>query len=310
MKKLFFIIVIFYCNDSQSQQIVQYSNYLENAFYLNPSVSYLGKNSLNLIYRNQWRGFEGAPKTTFLSYQSSLAHSKDVKSSSFSNFGGFIQNENIGAFRSFKFNFSYSYSFLLSSNWRLSFGSFLGFQQLGLDVTSMNLFDSNDPIIGVSNYSFLFPDFSMGLTLSNNNNFFGISAKQVFQNKWIDITTSDMSTNSASFVLMVAKKLEISKITILPNFMLDFTGFFRPKIIAGLHVDYNKLLKLGVALRNENTVLAQFGIKLSKNLQFCYAHDFSFSNILLESLNSNEFMIRYLSIINEKNNFKKSTSFF
>lgn len=310
MKKLFFIIVIFYCNNSQSQQIVQYSNYLENAFYLNPSVSYLGKNSLNLIYRNQWRGFEGAPKTTFLSYQSSLAHSKDVKSSSFSNFGGFIQNENIGAFRSFKFNFSYSYSFLLSSNWRLSFGSFLGFQQLGLDVTDMNLFDSNDPIIDVSNYSLLFPDFSMGLTLSNKNNFFGISVKQVFQNKWIDITTSDMSKNQASFMIMAAKKLEISNITFLPNFMLDFTGLFKPKIIAGLQIDYRDLLAGGIAIRNENTILGQISMRFAKNLQFCYAHDFSFSNILLKPLNSSEFMISYLSIINEKNNFKKTTSFF
>ena len=310
MKKLFFIIVIFYCNNSQSQQIVQYSNYLENAFYLNPSVSYLGKNSLNLIYRDQWRGFEGAPKTTFLSYQSSQPHSKDVKYSSFSNFGGFIQNENIGAFRSFKFNFSYSYSFLLSSNWRLSFGSFLGFQQLGLDVTDMNLFDSNDPIIDVSNYSLLFPDFSMGLTLSNNNNFFGISVKQVFQNKWIDITTSDMSKNQASVIIMAAKKLEISNITFLPNFMLDFTGLFKPKIIAGLQIDYRDLLAGGIAIRNENTVLAQLRVRFANNLQFCYAHDFSFSNILLKPLNSSEFMISYLSIINETNNFKKSTTFF
>ena len=135
MKKLFFIIVVvFYSLGYQGQQTLQYSNYLENSFYLNPAVAHLGKKRLNIIYRNQWIGFEGAPKTTFLSYQSSFSHNKDVKSSSFSSFGGFLQNENIGAFRSFKINISYSYSLLLSSNWRLSFGSFLGFQQLGLDV--------------------------------------------------------------------------------------------------------------------------------------------------------------------------------
>ncbi|MAT67229.1 MAG: hypothetical protein CL830_02385 [Crocinitomicaceae bacterium] len=205
VKKLFFIIVVFYSVSYYGQQTLQYSNYLENSFYLNPAVAHLGKKSLNIIYRNQWVGFEGAPKTTFLSYQSSFSHKKDVKSSSFSNVGGFLQNENIGAFRSFKINISYSYSFLLSSNWRLSFGSFIGIQQLGLDVTGVTLFDPKDPVVDVSNFSSL-PDFSMGFTLTNNNNFFGISAKQVFQNNWKKIINSDLSQNESSIVFIAAKK--------------------------------------------------------------------------------------------------------
>ena len=68
MKKLFFIIVVFYSVSYHGQQTLLYSNYLENSFYLNPAVAHLGKKSLNIIYRNQWAGFEGAPKTTFLSY--------------------------------------------------------------------------------------------------------------------------------------------------------------------------------------------------------------------------------------------------
>ena len=119
-----------------------------------------------------------------------------------------------------------------------------------------------------------------------------------------------MSKNQASVIIMAAKKLEISNITFLPNFMLDFTGLFKPKIIAGLQIDYRDLLAGGIAIRNENTVLGQLRVRFAKNLQFCYAHDFSFSNILLKPLNSSEFMISYLSIINEKNNFKKSTTFF
>jgi type IX secretion system PorP/SprF family membrane protein len=233
VKKLFFIIVVFYSVIYHGQQTLQYSNYLENSFYLNPAVAHLGKKSLNIIYRNQWVGFEGAPKTTFLSYQSSFSHNKDVKSSSFSNVGGFLQNENIGAFRSFKINISYSYSFLLSSNWRLSFGSFIGIQQLGLDVTGVTLFDSNDPVVDVSNFS-LFPDFSMGFALTNNNNFFGISTKQVFQNNWKKIINSDLSQNESSIVFIAAKKIALSNIGFTPNIMLDFTRQFKPRLIAGL----------------------------------------------------------------------------
>ena len=309
MKKLFLIIVVFYSLGYQGQQTLQYSNYLENSFYLNPAVAHLGKKSLNIIYRNQWIGFEGAPKTTFLSYQSSLSHKKDVKSSSFSNFGGFLQNENIGAFRSFKINISYTYSFLLTSNWRLSFGSFLGVQQLGLDVSNITLFESNDPVVDVSNFSLL-PDFSTGVALTNNNNFFGISAKQIFQNNWKQIINSDLSRNESSFVFIAAKKILLRNVDFTPNVMFDFTGQFNPKLIAGLKIAYKQFLSTGIAVRNVNSFLGQFKIIFSNNLQITYAHDFSYSNILLGPLNSSEFMVSYISPIRENNKHKNTISFF
>ena len=309
MKKLFFIAIIFFSLIYQGQQNVNYSNYLENSFYLNPAVANLGKKSLNIIYRNQWAGFEGAPKTTFLSYQSSFSHKQDVKSYSFSNFGGFLQNENIGAFKSVKINISYSYSFLLSSNWRLSFGSFLGVQQLGLDVTDVSLFDPNDPLLDVSNFS-LFPDFSIGLSLCNNNNFFGISAKQVFQNNWNKLINTDLSKNESSIVFIGAKKMALSNICFTPNIMLDFTGQFKPKLIAGLKIDYKHVVSTGIAIRNDNSVLGQFIIMVSNNIQISYAQDFTFSNILLSPLNSSEFMVSYISSIRENNKHKNTISFF
>ena len=114
MRKLYIILFLLYFSNIKSQQISQYSNFLETAFYLNPAISSLGKN-LKILHRNQWTGFQGAPKTTFISYQSSFLHKKDLKSVSISSIGGFIQNEKMGAFRNFKAKFSYSYSFLINS---------------------------------------------------------------------------------------------------------------------------------------------------------------------------------------------------
>ena len=70
MRKLSIILFLLYFSNIKSQQITQYSNFLETAFYLNPAISSLGKN-LKILHRNQWTGFQGAPKTTFISYLSS-----------------------------------------------------------------------------------------------------------------------------------------------------------------------------------------------------------------------------------------------
>ena len=92
--------------------------------------------------------------------------------------------------------------------------------------------------------------------------------------------------------------------------MLDFTGKFKPKLIAGLKIDFKEIISAGIAVRNENTFLGQFKIMFTKNLQFSYAHDFSFSNILLRPLNSNELMVSYISSIRENNKHKNTISFF
>ena len=115
-----------------------------------------------------------------------------------------------------------------------------------------------------------------------------------------------LGLNSSS----AAKKIALSNIGFTPNIMLDFTRQFKPKLIAGLKIDFKEIISTGIALRNENSVLGQFKIMFNKNLQISYAHDFSFSNILLMPLNSSEFMVSYISSIRENNKHKNTISFF
>ena len=77
-----------------------------------------------------------------------------------------------------------------------------------------------------------------------------------------------------------------------------------PKFIAGLQINYNGIISTGISLSNENTILWQFKIMLTKNLQLYYAHDISFSKILFLFLNSSELRITYSSIIKSENNYK------
>ena len=296
MRKLSIILFLLYFSNIKSQQISQYSNFLETAFYLNPAISSLGSN-LKILHRNQWTGFQGAPKTNFISYQSSFLHKKDLKSVSISSIGGFIQNEKIGAFRNFKAKFSYSYSFLINSRLRVSFGTYIGLQQLGIDATSLDLFDSNDPVVDISKTSYMFPDFSMGLLISNKNNFFGFSIKQLFENNWNNILRSNLSKNKASFIFMGGKKIKLSNYTFSPTIMATFTGGIKPVFLLGFQADYKEVFGFGLFVKNENLFSSQMKINISKNIQLSYAHDLFISNFSNSNLNSSEFMIIYTNSI-------------
>ena len=52
-----------------SQQMPHYSLYMLNDVVVNPSlISTKSENQVALMIRNQWTGFEGAPKTQSISY--------------------------------------------------------------------------------------------------------------------------------------------------------------------------------------------------------------------------------------------------
>ena len=123
--------------------------------------------------------FDGAPSTSFISFQSPFFFNSNSKS--YSSIGCFLQNDNIGVFNRATLNFSYSYSFLINERLRCSLGSFIGIQQLGLDATSLETYHSNDPVIDISNYSILAPNLDFGFTISNEKNFIAFSSKQLLK---------------------------------------------------------------------------------------------------------------------------------
>ena len=71
---LFLFVVVKF---SFSQHNNQYSQYMFNGLAINPA--YAGANkalNITLLHRNQWTGFDGAPKTTSLSIHTPLPNNK------------------------------------------------------------------------------------------------------------------------------------------------------------------------------------------------------------------------------------------
>jgi len=64
MKKLIVIIVFLFALQLSAQQDPQYTQYMYNMNVINPAYAGSKENlSFGLLYRSQWAGLEGAPKT-------------------------------------------------------------------------------------------------------------------------------------------------------------------------------------------------------------------------------------------------------
>ncbi|MDQ3535672.1 MAG: PorP/SprF family type IX secretion system membrane protein, partial [Bacteroidota bacterium] len=141
MKKILIISVILCVGlIANAQQIPLYSQYMFNRYLLNPAVggSEEGANFM-LGYRNQWIGFEDAPKTFYLSYHTSIEEGKQGRKKfkpkqqkNNHGFGSFLFNDRTGPTSRTGGYASYAYHISLDRDIRASLGTFIGAMQYAI----------------------------------------------------------------------------------------------------------------------------------------------------------------------------------
>src|SRR6218665_2045393 len=86
------------------QQQTLYTNYLMNQYLYNPAYSgVVDGTQFNAGYRNQWVGFEGAPKTFMVSGYGKFKKKPNMSA------GGLITTERIGLLQKTTFYATYGY---------------------------------------------------------------------------------------------------------------------------------------------------------------------------------------------------------
>ncbi len=158
----------------KSQQDVQFSQYVFNGMILNPGYTgYREQTNLNLVYRNQWTGLEGAPKTLTASLDGVTA-SKNV------GLGAYFVNDVLGAESNLSAFANFSYRLRLDESSRLSFGLAAGLIQYTVDGTKNN-FSIPDPLYSAKQ-SVLNPDLNFGVFYASYRYFWGLSVSDLLSN--------------------------------------------------------------------------------------------------------------------------------
>ena len=124
--------------DTQAQQDPQFTQYMFNTMSVNPAyVGSKGHSTLTALGRTQWVGFEGAPDTQTLSYDTPVG---------FKGLGlGFnLVNDKIGPSHELYLDGNVSYTIETSKDGNLAFGLKLGGRILNIDWTVGEILDDGD----------------------------------------------------------------------------------------------------------------------------------------------------------------------
>lgn len=295
VKRLIIITIIALAAiDCRAQYNTKFNQYLFNQLYINPA--YAGYNedlSVNSIYRSQWTGIEGAPKTVALAAHGVFYDGKV-------GLGVTLQNDRVGAQNMTAVYANYAYKIQLSDvrNSKLSFGLAFGMIQSGINSSKLIPGQDYDNIVPVGDQSTILPDARLGFIYSNESFFISASVDNLLA-KFFHKPDGNFLTSfipkpneyvNAGFTLILNDDVKLKPSLLLrdspenpTNIDLNTAVVLADKVGFGLtyRTDVN-LYKKGIldqSFQKSNAMVASATFSISSSLSIGYTFDYSLSKI-------------------------------
>ena len=269
------LIVLSVCTEVYAQQDAEYTQYMYNTMSVNPAYAgSRGQLSIAGLYRSQWVGLEGAPKTQTLNLHSPIRNSR-------LGYGISIINDNIGdgVVQETQLDAVLSYTVDVSLEGKLSFGLKLGGNMLSLDFNGLNNFDSEN-IQGENIDNKFSPNFGVGVYYHTNKFYAGLSAPNMVETEYFD--NSQRDSNSVQFL-----SKERMNFYLITGYVFDLNNNFKfkpavlTKVVGGapLQIDlsasflFNDMFSFGAAYRWDAALSGMLGFQISDQLMIGLAYD-------------------------------------
>ncbi|MDT0554368.1 PorP/SprF family type IX secretion system membrane protein [Patiriisocius hiemis] len=302
MKNSYFAIIILMLLGgvftSNAQQDPQYTQYMYNTQVVNPA--YAGSRdalSFGALYRTQWVGFEGAPKTGTFTVNSPIGALENM------GLGLSIVRDEIGPAIESNVNIDYSYTINTSDTGQLSFGLKAGLDLLDVDFNKLNL-NPNTPDPGFENNvdNRLQPQIGAGVYYNTEKFYLGLSVPNFLTTKHFDEST--LADGNFDGEVSPAERLHYF---LIAGYVFDISDNlkFKPatlvKAVSGSPLQWdvsanfliNEKFTLGAAYRWSAAMSALVGFQASEGIFIGFGYDYQTTDIEQYSDGSYEIMLRF-----------------
>jgi len=284
-----------------AQQRPQYSQYMINPFLLNPAVSGTEDYAdIRAGYRKQWTGFDGSPRTMYLTAHTAIGKNQVVnnrsryKKNGFHGVGMAFTNDAIGATSNTTMDVAYSYHMKLSKKVFASLGVMGGLQQFSLDAGKLNTTVSGDPLVtSFTNTSLA--DINTGFWIYSDKFYMGGSMVQLMSQKLYNQNGVESNGRLAQhFFLMAGYRIPMGyDFTFIPSVCLKAVSPAPLSFDINAKIRYRDQLWAGVSYRNKDAVAFMVGVIVNNTFDISYSYDYTTSNIRKYSGGSHEIIVGY-----------------
>ena len=297
MKTLKYILIVIplwiFALSLNAQQAPYYTQYMFNDYLVNPAVA--GTYNYFQVRANtrvQWIGITDAPTTMSIAGYGPL-EGKDM------GYGGYIYNDVTGPESRLFFGGSYAYNIAINDAMRISGGLTIGYMQYKLDGTKMYFDDEiPDPVLSQSIEKKSMIDGSVGFYLYATSFYVGLSAHQLFGNKYntydeIDTLTGISRLTQHVYLSGGYNVILNREFSVLPSALIKYTSPGQIQVDINAKVTYLRMVWLGLSYRTSDAIAVLAGYNYEDKFYFGVAYDFTTSDIRRYSSGTIEIMLGY-----------------
>jgi len=280
----------------EAQQDPQYTQYMYNTQVVNPAYAGSGDAlSIGLLYRTQWVGLDGAPKTATLTGHTPLGFLSVM------GLGLSVVRDELGPSVETNLNVDYSYTITTSETSNIAFGLKGGFDLLDVDFSKLNQ-NPNTPDNHLENNidNKIQPQIGAGVYFNTERYYVGLSVPNFLTTKHFN----GSSLENSGIESVAAERLHYF---LIAGYVFDLNDNlkFKPatlvKAVSGspLQVDLsanfliNEKFTVGAAYRWSAAMSALVGFQASKSIFLGFGYDYQTTELEEFSSGSYELMLRF-----------------
>jgi type IX secretion system PorP/SprF family membrane protein len=305
------ISLVFISIQSFAQQDPQFTQYMYNMSVINPAYATADEGILNLggLYRTQWVGFEGAPKTATFFAHTPINNKMELGLSlTNDNIGNIVNETNVYA--------DYAYVLPVGLESKLSLGLKAGFTMFDANFNGFNL-QSGGPGTDIAfneNISRMFPNLGIGAFFFTDNYYIGLSAPNMLSTKHLESENGIKATGveSVHYFLTGGYVFDINEnLKLKPAFMAKGVSGAPIAMDVTANVLIQNRLEAGLGYRLGDAVSALVNFKVTPQLRIGYAYDYTTSNLSNYNSGSHEIFILFdIDLFGLKSGYDRSPRFF
>ena len=282
MKKVTYLLFLCLIQNMyvKAQQDPEFTQYMYNMSVINPAYATgeVGIVNTGLLYRSQWVGSVGAPKSATAFIHAPLNDRIEVGVS-------FINDEiGDGALNENTISANFAYKLQLGEKTYLSLGAKAGVTLFNTQFSDFILNSGNsssDPAFA-ANINDNFLNIGAGVFLYGDRFYVGLSAPNFLGNTHLTEQNGISAIGNESlhtfftggYILEVSQKLDFK-----PSYMVKYVQGTPLSVDLNANVRYLENLEFGLSYRIDDSVSAMVNYGITDNLRLGYAYDYTTSNL-------------------------------
>jgi type IX secretion system PorP/SprF family membrane protein len=280
------IFSLFITTDVKAQQDPQYTQYMHNTMSVNPA--YAGSREhgvITAIGRTQWVGFDGAPNTQNISYDTPLGYSG-------LGLGINVVNDEIGPSSEIYLDANLSYTVETGELGNLAFGLRLGGRFLNIDWSKGT---TTNPETFPPVNKFL-PTVGAGIYYHQPEWYIGLSVPNILRIEHYDAENrlGETAIERMHFFLIAGYVYDINEdIKFKPAALLKGVSGAPLSLDISANLLFNEKFRIGMGWRWNDSLSALLGFQVSDNMLIGYSYDLTTSNYNVTNSGTHEIMLQY-----------------